>query len=184
MAVFIPDVFGQNGFLGGWRQANQDNWQDLQNYNTVAKGQLENAYTLATFDPAVRAAWDQGAIADMTAATSALNTDMALAKGQQVAQSQNQLVGGQIQNQLTALELQKQQLEQQIAALKQQLNGAAPVTGTAPQANQFSLPANVTGTNGQTQTTAPTAPTAGTNVAVQQGLQQQQNVGAGLRAPQ
>lgn len=39
------------GYIQGRRQAIQDNWQDLQNYNNVQAGQLSNAFTEATFQP-------------------------------------------------------------------------------------------------------------------------------------
>lgn len=39
------------GYLQGQRQANQDNWQDLMNYNQVQRGQLSNLWTLATWQP-------------------------------------------------------------------------------------------------------------------------------------
>lgn len=39
------------GYIQGRRQAIQDNWQDLQNYNNVQAGQLSNAFTEATWQP-------------------------------------------------------------------------------------------------------------------------------------
>lgn len=62
MAVFIPDIF--SGYLNGMRQANEDNWKDLSNYNSVQNGQLDNAYKMATFDPAVRSSYDQADMLD------------------------------------------------------------------------------------------------------------------------
>lgn len=37
------------GYIQGRRQAIQDNWQDLQNYNNVQAGQLSNAFTEGTW---------------------------------------------------------------------------------------------------------------------------------------
>lgn len=37
------------GYVEGHRNAVKDNWDDLQNYNTVQQGQLANAFTEATF---------------------------------------------------------------------------------------------------------------------------------------
>lgn len=39
------------GYIQGQRQAVQDNWADLMNYNKTQMGQLENAFTEATFGP-------------------------------------------------------------------------------------------------------------------------------------
>lgn len=54
-AVVIPDIFGS--WLQGWRQAEADNWRDLAQYNSILKGQLDNAKEMATFDPNVRKTW-------------------------------------------------------------------------------------------------------------------------------
>lgn len=45
------------GFVEGERLANQDNWKDLENYNNVQRGQLENAWTEATWDPRLFNTW-------------------------------------------------------------------------------------------------------------------------------
>lgn len=80
MAVFIPDIF--SGYLNGMRTANEDNWKDLQNYNNIQKGQLDNAFKFATFDPAVRVAWNQGANSDYNRLLSALTADSKIRTGQ------------------------------------------------------------------------------------------------------
>lgn len=41
------------GYIQGERMAVQDNWNDLNQYNQVQQGQLANAFTEATFHPAV-----------------------------------------------------------------------------------------------------------------------------------
>ena len=48
MAIFIPDLFGS--YVDGREKAIDSNWKDMQNYNGVLNGQLENAKTMATFD--------------------------------------------------------------------------------------------------------------------------------------
>lgn len=75
MAVFIPDIF--SGYMQGMRQANEDNWKDLSNYNSTLQGQLGNAFKMATFDPAVRTAWNQGQISDNATTLNNLGTDAA-----------------------------------------------------------------------------------------------------------
>lgn len=52
MAVMIPDIF--SAYLQGKRNAITDNWNDLNQYNTVLKGQLSNAMDMATFGDNVR----------------------------------------------------------------------------------------------------------------------------------
>ena len=76
MPVFIPDIFG--GYLEGMRKANQDNWSDAENYNKVLQGQLNNAYAMATFDPAVRMAWNNAAMSNYNNALQGANADRQL----------------------------------------------------------------------------------------------------------
>lgn len=47
------------GYIQGQRMANQDNWQDLMNYNTVQSGQLSNAFTEATWQNRLNMMADQ-----------------------------------------------------------------------------------------------------------------------------
>lgn len=54
MAGFLGGFFSSigrmlPGYLEGERQAVQDNWSDLSNYNKVQEGQLNNAFTEETF---------------------------------------------------------------------------------------------------------------------------------------
>lgn len=42
-------------YVEGERAAIKDNWQDAANYNTVLNGQLQNAYSQATFNDLVNA---------------------------------------------------------------------------------------------------------------------------------
>lgn len=51
MAIFIPDLFGS--YVDGREKAIDSNWKDMQNYNSVLTGQLQNAKTMATFDSEV-----------------------------------------------------------------------------------------------------------------------------------
>lgn len=76
MPVFIPDIF--SGYLEGVRKANQDNWSDASNYNKVLQGQLNNAYAMATFDPAVRMAWNNAAMSNYNNALQGANADRQL----------------------------------------------------------------------------------------------------------
>lgn len=45
------------GFVEGERLAVKDNWDDLKNYNDVQAGQLDNAWTEATWNPRLANVW-------------------------------------------------------------------------------------------------------------------------------
>ena len=51
MAIFIPDLFGS--YVDGREKAIDSNWKDMQNYNGVLGGQIDNARDMATFDAKV-----------------------------------------------------------------------------------------------------------------------------------
>ena len=46
------------GYVEGQRQAVQDNWTDLNQYNQVQHGQLSNAFDEAIFNPRVSSSYD------------------------------------------------------------------------------------------------------------------------------
>ncbi len=52
MPIFIPDLF--TGYINGRRAAIQDNWKDAENYNSVMKGQLDNAIAMQTMADTAR----------------------------------------------------------------------------------------------------------------------------------
>lgn len=49
--IIIPDLF--TPYVEGVELARKANWDDLNNYNKVQKGQLDNLFELATFSPKV-----------------------------------------------------------------------------------------------------------------------------------
>ena len=51
MAIFIPDLFGS--YVDGREKAIDSNWKDMQNYNSVLGGQIDNARDMATFNSKV-----------------------------------------------------------------------------------------------------------------------------------
>ena len=51
MAIFIPDLFGS--YVDGREKAIDSNWKDMQNYNSVLGGQIDNARDMATFNAKV-----------------------------------------------------------------------------------------------------------------------------------
>lgn len=60
------------GFIEGERAAIQDNWRDLNQYNQVQAGQLENAWTEATWDPRYMNVWNQATNNDIMTQASAM----------------------------------------------------------------------------------------------------------------
>lgn len=76
MAVFIPDIF--SGYMQGMRAAVQDNWKDLQNYNQVQRGQLENAFSMGSFDPAMRNVWNKAMTNEIAALLAAKQAELTL----------------------------------------------------------------------------------------------------------
>lgn len=55
------------GYAEGRRQAIQDNWQDLSNYNSVYKGQLQNAFGASTLEPQINNIWNASHIGELAA---------------------------------------------------------------------------------------------------------------------
>lgn len=64
------------GFVEGERMAVQDNWNDLNQYNRVQAGQLQNAFDEAVFQPRIDMMYDQGKLSGITLT----NTGMQLAQ--------------------------------------------------------------------------------------------------------
>lgn len=62
------------GYVQGRRQAIQDNWQDLNNYNNVQAGQLSNAFTEATWQPRLDMFADQAINSGLNTLVNGMNT--------------------------------------------------------------------------------------------------------------
>lgn len=60
-------------FLQGYRAAREDNWDDLNQYNKVQAGQIQNAWSEAIFEPNLNMVWDNAAVSAMNRDTSGLN---------------------------------------------------------------------------------------------------------------
>ena len=73
MPIFIPDLF--TGYINGRRAAIQDNWQDAQNYNSVMKGQLDNALAMQTMADSARKSNASANVADMNQTIAGARTD-------------------------------------------------------------------------------------------------------------
>ena len=55
------------GFVEGERLAIRDNWNDLNQYNQVQQGQMDNAFQFATFEPRLNNVWYQSAVNELNA---------------------------------------------------------------------------------------------------------------------
>lgn len=53
------------GYMEGERTAIKDNWYDLNQYNQVQSGQLQNAWNEATFNPSLSMVYDQMLASEM-----------------------------------------------------------------------------------------------------------------------
>lgn len=73
MPIFIPDLF--TGYINGRSAAIKDNWKDAENYNSVMKGQLENALTMQTMADEARKSNASANVADMNQTIAGARTD-------------------------------------------------------------------------------------------------------------
>lgn len=64
------------GYIQGERMAVQDNWNDLNQYNQVQSGQIQNAYDEAVFNPRVNMLYDQAELSSLGVDTSRMNYDV------------------------------------------------------------------------------------------------------------
>ena len=55
--IIIPDLF--TPYVEGVETARRANWDDLNNYNQVQKGQLDNMFNFATFSPRVNREYEE-----------------------------------------------------------------------------------------------------------------------------
>lgn len=137
MPIFIPDLF--TGYINGRRAAIQDNWQDAQNYNSVMKGQLDNALTMQTMADRARISNANANTADMNQALSGARTDNEL-----------DLLNKQRANNLNALKAQLEAIQTQYNIdLTKSEEYKKYMLGQAQQAAAAGQPTSITAT-GQT----------------------------------
>lgn len=119
MAIFIPDLFGS--YVNGREKAIDSNWKDMQNYNSVLGGQIDNARDMATFDSKVMqekgkglSAYSRG-VTDWTAGQSQELLNRLLFSGmeQNDAQFGKRLANAKLGNLLTGFETGTSMLEDQ-----------------------------------------------------------------------
>lgn len=142
MPIFIPDLF--TGYINGRRAAIQDNWQDAQNYNSVMKGQLDNALAMQTMADSARKSNASANMADMNQTIAGARTDNEL-----------DLLNKQRANNLNDLKAQLEAIQTQFNidlmntdAYKNYMLSQAQQAAAAGQAGQVGQPAvNPTGQN-------------------------------------
>jgi len=81
MPIFIPDLFG--GYLKGRQAAIADNWTDLNQFNKVLGGQMQNAYNQQTMADRARMSNAAANISDMNQAVTGATADQQLGLIQQ-----------------------------------------------------------------------------------------------------
>lgn len=130
MAIFIPDLF--SSYVKGREAAIKSNWNDLNQYNQVLGGQLQNALSMDTLDDASTIAHNKALTSNMDTALAGATTDVGLAKAQASLASglpQAQVAAKIAELQATREVIQKrlQLLDAQIASLQ---NGGTATTVT------------------------------------------------------
>lgn len=145
MPIFIPDLF--TGYINGRRAAIQDNWQDAQNYNSVMKGQLDNALAMQTMADSARKSNASANVADMNQTIAGARTDNEL-----------DLLNKQRANNLNALKAQLEAIQAQYNIDFTQSDEYKKLmlgqTQQAAAAGQLAQPTSTTATVQPTSTTA------------------------------
>lgn len=76
MAIFIPDLFG--GYLRGRQAAIADNWTDLNQFNQVLGGQMQNAFNQQVMADRARISNASANLSDMNQAVTGATADQQL----------------------------------------------------------------------------------------------------------
>lgn len=157
----IPDLF--SGYINGREQAIKSNWDDLSKYNSTLGGQIQNAYNMATFDPAVRSAWNTVQQSDYNTIAAAQGLDNTLQANQLaqkagIPQATANAQAATIQANIDALNKQKETLDMQIQQLQQQLKQQQTAQG-AQGVQNAPAPVNSTGNTAPAVTPVTTTPT-------------------------
>ena len=167
MPIFIPDLF--SSYVEGRRKAIQDNWNDLNNYNNVLGGQLDNAYTMDTFDARARQESNNAQVSDMNTALSGANTDLALSEALEGLR------------QGLPVETVRSKLQQAIAAQKEALFQGKVYSDP----NYYKNYVNPSAQTGAGAATIPTSTTGiGTGIGAMQGTGKEPTMNSGVQLPQ
>lgn len=123
MAIFIPDLFG--GYLRGRQAAIADNWTDLNQFNQVLGGQMQNAFNQQVMADRARISNASANLSDMDQAVTGAKADQQLdLTQQQKLQHLNELKAeadaAQLRYQTALAEYNQQNLDPKVAGQRAQ----------------------------------------------------------------
>lgn len=163
-AVAIPDIF--TAYINGREQAIQANWNDLNNYNNVLQGQLNNAATMADFDANRRKNYADALNSQFTTIGTGLMTEVALQ--QYALQQQNNVpwikAQAEAANYRAAIQKLDTEYQQQRAALEQKAQAAEQQAQAASSGAPNAQAGAVQPANSPAAAGTPTNVTPGANV--------------------
>lgn len=123
MAIFIPDLFG--GYLRGRQAAIDDNWTDLNQFNQVLGGQMQNAFDQQVMADRARIANASANLSDMNQAVTGATTDQRLdlirqQKLQKLNEAKARLDKAQLDYETALAEYNQQNLDPKVAGQRAQ----------------------------------------------------------------
>lgn len=123
MAIFIPDLFG--GYLKGRQAAIADNWTDLNQFNQVLGGQMQNAFNQQVMADRARISNASANLSDMNQAVTGATADQQLdliqqQKLQKLNEAKARLDKAQLDYQTALAEYNQQNLDPNVAAQRAQ----------------------------------------------------------------
>ena len=144
MAIFIPDLFG--GYLRGRQAAIADNWTDLNQFNQVLGGQMQNAFNQQVMADRARISNASANLSDMNQAVTGATADQQLdliqqQKLQKLNEAKARLDKAQLDYQTALAEYNQQNLGQRAQTINSYTN---------PQPTQAQAQAQAQAQNGTT----------------------------------
>ena len=149
MAIFIPDLFG--GYLRGRQAAIADNWTDLNQFNHVLGGQMQNAFNQQVMADRARISNASANLSDMNQAVTGATADQQLdliqqQKLQKLNEAKARLDKAQLDYQTALAEYNQQNLDPKVAGQRAQTINSY----TNPQPTQAQAQAQAQAQNGTT----------------------------------
>jgi hypothetical protein len=154
MAIFIPDLFG--GYLRGRQAAIADNWTDLNQFNQVLGGQMQNAFNQQVMADRARISNASANISDMNQAVTGATADQQLdliqqQKLQKLNEAKARLDKAQLDYQTALAEYNQQNLDPKVAGQRAQtINSYINPQPTQAQAQAQAQNGTATPQNGAT----------------------------------
>lgn len=154
MAIFIPDLFG--GYLRGRQAAIADNWTDLNQFNQVLGGQMQNAYNQQVMADRARISNASANLSDMNQAVTGATADQQLdlmqqQKLQKLNEAKARLDKAQLDYQTALAEYNQQNLDPKVAGQRAQtINSYINPQPTQAQAQAQAQNGTTTPQNGAT----------------------------------